>query len=306
VSLPPQSSAPAPLVSVVIPAYRHEEYIEETLASVFAQTFRDFEVIVINDGSPDGTATRLRPFVESGQIQYHEQSNAGQSAARNEGIRRARGEFIALLDDDDTWPVDKLEWQLNALRKNPQAVAAYGYAHLKGNGQDFRHPRSAGPSGQVKYEFYGGNFIVSPGQVLVRTSALKQLGGLDEKIRGADDWDLWLRLADLGAFEYEDRCALNYRYHESNASRSTPYMFRTQMQVLKKHLGRTPFSSQWRSWFRCRRCVGRAGASPELAQAQTAQKTGRRLEAIRHLARAVRYDPPLIGSRRVWGLVISK
>lgn len=299
-----QSSSP--LISVVIPTYRHEQYIEETLASVFAQTFRDFEVIVINDGSPDATATRLRPFVESGRIQYHEQKNAGQSAARNEGLRQARGEFIAFLDDDDTWPTDKLEWQLNTLRKNPGAVVAYGYAHLTGNGQDFRHPRTAGLSGRVKHELYGGNFIVSPGQVLARADALRTLGGLDEKIRGADDWDLWLRLADLGTFEYEDRCALNYRYHAGNASRSTPYMFQTQMQVLRKHLGRTPFSSQWQSWLRCRRTVGRAGASPELFEAQAAQRTGRRMEMLRHLAKAVRYDPPLIGSRRVWGLVISK
>src|SRR6185436_10609304 len=86
------SSASTPAVSVIIPTFRREDCIEATLDSVFAQTFRDFEVIVINDGSPDGTAARLRPWVESGKIRYYEQPNGGQSAARNRGISLARGE----------------------------------------------------------------------------------------------------------------------------------------------------------------------------------------------------------------------
>jgi glycosyltransferase involved in cell wall biosynthesis len=292
---------PAPSVSVVIPAYGHAAFIAETLASVFRQSFRDFEIIVINDGSPDHTADVLRPFVESGRIRYYEQPNAGQAAARNSGLQQANGEFIAFLDDDDVWPEDKLAWQIRCLRARPQAVAAYGFAHLTGNGQDFRRPVAAGPSGPIKDSLLCGNFIVSPGQVLMRTRDLRAVGGFDETVRGADDWDLWLRLADRGSFEYEERCALRYRYHAGNASRNTRSMFENQMRVMRKHLGRTPFSRQWRMWLRCRRFIGRGGASPELIQAQ---QSGTRRDVIRHLLLAVRYDPPLIGSRRVWTLLL--
>src|SRR3954470_24757434 len=104
------NDSPNPAVSVVIPTYRHRDYVLRTLDSVFAQTYRDFEVIVVNDGSPDDTNRRIRPLVSAGRIRYIEQANAGQAAARNTGIAHARGRYIALLDDDDLWPADKLAW----------------------------------------------------------------------------------------------------------------------------------------------------------------------------------------------------
>jgi glycosyltransferase involved in cell wall biosynthesis len=289
-----------PSVSVVVPAYGHADYISATLASVFQQTFRDFEIIVVNDGSPDNTGEVVRPYVEAGRIRYYEQKNAGQAAARNAGLRYARGEFIAYVDDDDLWPGDKLEWQVASLRAHPTAVAAYGYAHLTGNGENFRQPREAGPTGAIKESLLGGNFIVSPGQVLIRASDLHAIGGFDEKIKGADDWDLWLRLSERGHFKYEEHCALRYRCHAGNASRNTRALFESQMTVLTKHLGATPFSRRWRDWLRCRRFIGRGSATPELIKARESR---RRAEVIRHIARAVRYDPPLIGSRRVWSLL---
>ncbi len=299
-----KSELNTPLVSVVIPAYGHAQYIEGTLQSIFQQTFQDFEIIVVNDGSPDDTAARLRPLAEMGRIRYFDQVNAGQSAARNVGARQARGEFIAFLDDDDQWPPDKLQWQVARMRGEPAAVAVYGFAHLRGNGQDFRLPPEAGPTGSVKPALLLGDFIVSPGQVLLRTADLHALGGLDERIRGADDWDLWLRLADLGHFIYEDRCALEYRYHEANASRNVRYMFETQLAVMHKHLGRTPFSSQWKTWLKCRRHVGRGGATLELGKAAAAHERRETLNIMRHLMGAIRYDPPLLGSRRVWKFLI--
>ena len=115
-----------PKVSVVIPTYNHQCYILAALDSVFAQTFTDFEIIVVNDGSPDNTAEVLRPLTESGRIRYIEQKNQGQSAARNRGISEAKGEFIALLDDDDIWPPDKLQWQVEELQNNPDTALVYG------------------------------------------------------------------------------------------------------------------------------------------------------------------------------------
>ena len=95
-----------PVVSVVIPTYKHAEHVLETLGSVFAQTFTGHEVIVVNDGSPDDTAERLRPLAEAGRIRYFEQPNAGQSSARNRAVTAAAGEFIEFLAADEHWPTD--------------------------------------------------------------------------------------------------------------------------------------------------------------------------------------------------------
>jgi glycosyltransferase involved in cell wall biosynthesis len=116
----------SPTVSVVIPTYRHDAFVVQTLDSVFAQTFSDIEVIVVNDGSPDDTAALLRPIAQQGRIRYLEQANVGQAFARNRGMAEARGEFIGLLDDDDLWPPDKLAWQVEVLRAHPKAAVVYG------------------------------------------------------------------------------------------------------------------------------------------------------------------------------------
>src|ERR1044071_9954613 len=116
-----------PTVSVVIPTYKHPRYILETLDCVFQQTFTDLEVIVVNDGSPDNTADLLKPLAESGRIKYIEQANAGQAVARNRGIERATGQYVAILDDDDLWPADKIEWQVRELQSHPEAALVYGY-----------------------------------------------------------------------------------------------------------------------------------------------------------------------------------
>lgn len=293
-----------PLVSVVIPTYKHARYIEETLQSVFAQTFTDFEVIVINDGSPDDTAAVLQPWVDSGRIRYREQINAGQSAARNTGIRLARGEFIALLDDDDLWPEDKLALQVERLRRHPEVAVTYGYVRGFGT-QEFRDPRSPGDAGDLKEVLLRRNVITSPGQALIRARDLRAIGGLDETIRGADDWDLWISLSHHGTFDYTEHCTLQYRLHENNASRDSRYMFNALIRVLHKHLGATPFSSKWRSWFECRRFVGRLTGTPEMDRARAARCERRMRKVFRHLGRAVRYDPPLLGSPRLWKILFK-
>src|SRR5690606_32958391 len=116
---PPYHGSPmsAPAVSVVIPCYNHRDTVAAAVESALAQTFADREIIVINDGSPDDTADVLAPYRD--RIRYIEQVNAGQAAARNRGIELARGRYIALLDDDDIWPADKLEWQVAALDAEP-------------------------------------------------------------------------------------------------------------------------------------------------------------------------------------------
>ena len=195
-------------VSVIIPTYNHRDYVAATLGSVLAQTFNDYEIIVVNDGSTDDTANVLKSVVGADRIRYIEQPNGGPSAARNRGIAEARGEFIALLDDDDLWPADKLEWQVELMRLNPQAVLVYGCMEAIGEMRPYRHPGADAPSGWVLDRFLSDGWIRSPGQTLIRKSALDEIDGFDPRLWGTDDWDLYIRLSGTGEFVFQDRLAL--------------------------------------------------------------------------------------------------
>jgi glycosyltransferase involved in cell wall biosynthesis len=227
-----------PTVSVIIPTYNHREYIPATLASVFAQTFGDYEVIVVDDGSPDGTGDVLEPLARAGRIRYVRQANQGQGGARNRGLREARGEFVAYLDDDDLWPADKLTWQVDVLRREPATVLVYGeYAQLNPDGTLAPGPTRPFPSGDVHRAFRRQCWIMSLGQTLIRTEALRSAGGFDRTIWGSDDWDMYIRLARTGPFAHLARTALHYRQHAGNASRQVIRHVTNHLKVVRRHAG---------------------------------------------------------------------
>ena len=228
-----------PAVSVIIPTYKHRDFVLATLDSVFAQTFTDYEVIVINDGSPDDTAALLRPLAEAGRIRYIEQENTGQSLARNRGIAAACGEFIALLDDDDLWPPDKLAWQVDAMGRHPDAGVIAGPADVMdaNNGFMYKTPLF---SEMVFEKSFEGSPILTPGMTLIRAEVLEQVGGFNPDIWGADDWDLWLRISKSHRILMEDQNALFYRKHAGNASKNLCRMFDNCWRVLEIHLPEVP------------------------------------------------------------------
>jgi glycosyltransferase involved in cell wall biosynthesis len=225
-----------PVVSVIIPAYQHGRCIEEALESVIAQKFRDFEIIVINDGCTDDTEEVLQPYVEKNLIRYFHQQNQGISATRNRGLSLASGEFVAFLDDDDVWVPDKLEWQVDALVNSPALVVG-GLSSVFGNKSDRKViVESSGYTVLETEMLFGGNPFGSPGQTLIRKSALLAIGGFDPTIWGADDHDVWIRLSRMGEIRRYDRISLMYRIHASNTSRDTGKMFENAEKVIRKNL----------------------------------------------------------------------
>ena len=225
-----------PRISVVIPTFNHAQYVRETIESVKAQTFGDYEIIVVNDGSPDNTAQALSSYIASGDIRYFEQPNLGQGAARNLGIKHARGEFIALLDDDDLWPTDRLEWQVEALRREPRVAVIGGAVQLI---DERGLHMSAEPieDAEVRFEsLFRGSPFWSPGQTLIRADVLRQAGGLDSRVWGGDDMDLWFRLARRAVIKTTPRLALRYRVHSQNASRNVARMYLNLRGVMESHL----------------------------------------------------------------------
>ncbi len=226
----------SPLVTVVIPTFGHRDYVRTAVDSAMAQAGVDCEIVVINDGSPDDTADMLRPLARSGAIQYIEQENQGQAAARNRGLGEASGKYIAFLDDDDIWPLDKLQWQVAVLESDSSAGAVGGSAVLIDKKGD---PIGNSPvfDGWTTIEdLLLGNPFLSPGQTLIQTELLRRVGGLDAHVWGADDYDLWFKLARHSRIRTDSRPALYYRKHPGNASRNAGRLLRNTASVIRTHL----------------------------------------------------------------------
>jgi glycosyltransferase involved in cell wall biosynthesis len=217
-----RSSAAAPGVSVIIPAYGVTQYIAGTLDSVFAQTYRDFEVIVVNDGCPDSAALEaaLRPYRE--RIVYIRKENGGVSSARNVGIRAARAPLIALLDGDDTWLPDCLEVQTDYLRSHPHTDIVYADGMIFGDTPlADRSVMEFSPSrGEVSFEsLMSLRCTVTLTSVVARKAAILAVDGFDESLRRAEDFDLWLRAAHAGArISYHRRLLFRYRQRATGLS----------------------------------------------------------------------------------------
>lgn len=304
----------APAVSIVIPTYNHQEYVVRTLESVWAQTNFDYEIIVVNDGSPDNTREVLAQFVKSGRItKYIEQPNAGQGAARNRGIAEARGEFVALLDDDDCWPADKIEWQVQALRTMPSIGVVYGFPRpVNGQGDPIEPCDAYGnlpswpwtaPTGNIYEAMTKRCWIVSPGQTMIRRSILKDIT-FDPQIRGCDDWDLWLRIAEKWEFLFVERAALLYRLHGANASQDTLSMRKNDFILLNKHIRRNLFSPK-RLWSIAYRYAAFLRWTPFMMMEQSRSdiQAGRLSSAREKLRYALSLRPYLLfrpGFRSLW------
>jgi GT2 family glycosyltransferase len=214
-----------PAVSVIIPAYNTAGHIGAALHSVFAQSFTDFEVIVINDGSPDSEALELAIAPYLPRIVYLKQQNKGPSAARNFGIQRARGEFLAFLDSDDTWLPQYLAEQLKFQHTDPSVDMVYCDAVLDGGtrwaGKTFMQLFPS--SGPVTFE----SLLVEQTQVitsgtLVRRKIVLDVGLFDEEIRCSEDHDLWLRILHSGGKIAYQRQVLLRRYERADSQGSAP------------------------------------------------------------------------------------
>jgi len=181
------------LVSIIIPTYNREKWIKEAIQSVLSQTYSFYEVIVVDDGSSDNTREIVNSFKE--RVKYFFQQNCGPSCARNKGIELSRGEWIAFLDSDDLWKKEKLEKQMEALKKEPRFKVCYTEEVWIRNGK-FVNPRK-------RHKKYSGWIylhclplcIISPSSVLIHRSVFEDVGKFDPHLPVAEDYDLWLRIS---------------------------------------------------------------------------------------------------------------
>lgn len=216
--------AGTPLVSVVIPAYQAERYIADAVDSVLAQTYPAVECIVVDDGSTDGTAQRVRSFGE--HVRLVRQPNAGVAAARNAGIAVARGELVALLDADDVWAADKLERQVVAWRRRPRCgLVLCGYAMVVDGTRTIGVVLPHEPAEMIRSWFcLEGNGPLLPSTGLIPRSVLDEVGGFDERLSTSVDlamaWTILRRYDVVGLTEV----LVEYRIHPGQMHRSVPLL----------------------------------------------------------------------------------
>ena len=230
-----------PGVSTIITTYNRAGLLPRAIESA-KKAAADLEVVVVDDCSTDETPD-VCARIEG--IRYVRLSrNQGLANARNVGISECSSEFIAFLDDDDLWPHDKLEWQVRYLLGNPTVGAVAGGRYWW-DGVSLPSPISS-RTREIRVitweSLFRGNPIASPGQVLLRRSIIDRVGCLDPDIWGADDFDLWFRIARVTRFELHDRLALLYRIHNSNASHQLDRMLANTRAVIKSQVRNAPSS----------------------------------------------------------------
>lgn len=221
-------------VSVITPAYNAGKYISEAIDSVLAQTCRDVECIVVDDGSTDQTKEIVRGYGD--RVRYVHQANSGRSAARNRGIALATGRYIAFLDADDCLAPEKLAEQADFLENHPEFDVVYSRVVYFEEGQEHSSysVRRIAPTGDILPDLLYGNFITVHAP-LFRKSAVEGVGGYDPALSRYEDWDFFLRLAVAGArFGFLDRCHSYVRVHGENTIRDKVRMFEAKLQVAEK------------------------------------------------------------------------
>lgn len=227
----------SPLVSIIIPAYCCAEWLEDTVRSVIAQTLKDWEIILIDDGSKDSTAEvgRLLAAIDS-RVRFHSRPNLGVTATRNEGAEMAKGRYLAFLDADDIWEPEFLELGVKALDDADLFVASSRrFRLIPGDSEEVHFPDKAFWNG-LPCSFLRGNWIV-PAMVLLKREVHEKLGSF---CGGGpefwEDWDYWARAAAAGfRFQKDERTLVHYRIAPHSRSSELELGARRSMGVIRRH-----------------------------------------------------------------------
>ena len=292
---------PAPLISVVIPAYNAAATLLQTIDSIRVQTFSNFELIVIDDGSTDQTAACAQS-VQDSRVRIFTCPNQGLACSRNRGIEWSRGEFITFIDADDMWTPDKLELQLDALRRQPGAALAYSWtAFVDSKGRFLFAKEPCRIEGDVYSHLLRDNFVASGSNFLVRRDSAVAVDGFDITLEAAHDWDFCLRIASRWQFAVVPRYQIIYRISESAMSANAVRAERNCLLLCERAFDRTPGVSL-RS-----RAESLSNVKQYAAFLYLTRATGLdfRKEAGRKLAESIHLYPRTLLTPKTWHLLVT-
>lgn len=290
-----------PLITVVIPVYNGEKTIRETIQSVFNQSLSDLELLVINDGSTDSTL-EIASQIQDERLKVYTYPNAGLAASRNRGISLAKSEYISFIDADDLWTPDKLESQLKALQKNPEAAVVYSWtdwidesSQLLGKGSHNTQ------QGEVLPQLLLNDFVANGSNCLIKMQAFREVGGFDETLTAVEDWDMWLRLAERYQFVAVPSPHILYRVTSNSMSFNVWGMEAASLQIIEKAFASAPQSLQYLK----RDSIGNRYKYLTFKALDGLPERKKGLAATRFLWNAIAYDPSLLQAKVIWKVLFK-
>jgi len=294
-----------PLVSVIVPAHNAAATIDRTLASVCDQTHSALDIVVVDDGSTDDTAARVRGWVDRDvRVRLLQQTNAGVAAARNAGITAARGSLLAPLDADDVWLPRKIEAQVRALDEaGPQAGLAYAWwvaIDADDRVAGIAHPWTL--TGAVAEALLHVNFVGNASVPLYRRRVVEQVGGYRSTLKaeggqGCEDWDLALRVAEIAELAVAPAYLIGYRGRPSSMSADLDQMATSFDLVMRDAVARNPtLPRALQKYARGQFYEYLAGRAVDMASPK---------HVLRRIWHTIRTDPARLGVPHLWRLSVA-
>lgn len=227
----------SPLVSIVIPAYRRADFLNQAIDSVLTQTLADYELIVVDDCSGEEIVRQYR-LPPGARLIVRAENSGRASVPRNDGLRAARGRYVAFMDMDDIWAPEKLAEQAAVLEAHPEVGLTFCHYTIVDEAlrPRKRQPRPTRLGRDILRQLLAANVIHTPSQVLIRRSVLEEVGGFDDAIFCSADWDLWTRLARVTAFHADARPLMLYRCSAGQQSRNKLRMYQGAIMAREKAL----------------------------------------------------------------------
>ena len=226
-----------PIVSVIIPTYNRAHLIGKAINSVLSQTYQDFEIIVVDDGSTDNTREIIRSFKEK-RVKYIKKykKNRGISVARNIGIKVARGKYIALLDSDDEWLPEKLNKQIKVLQsESPEVGVVCSWSYNIDEKGNYISKRCLPKKDGYIYEDLLSTNPISVPTMLIRKECFNRVGLFDDLLNAQEDWDMWIRIAKYYRFALIKIPLVKYRLHSNQLSKNLGVKIITANRILVKY-----------------------------------------------------------------------
>jgi len=227
------------MVSVIIPVYNGEEFLAEAIESVLNQTYSDFEIVIVNDGSTDNSQVIIDNYQSryQGIIRTFKQQNGGVSKARNMGIAQAKGEFIAFLDQDDIWLPNNLEVKVNVFKDDSEIGMSVSGSNVVTKDGKWMHSvyKESVSRSVLRKSLLISNIVGPPSCTIVKRDCFMRVGCFDENLGGPEDIDMWFRIVNYYKIKFIETPLVNYRLHSNNAHLNVEKIKTSQKRFILKH-----------------------------------------------------------------------
>ncbi len=292
-----------PLISIIIPTFNHGRLVAGAVESALSQTYPRKEVIVVDDGSRDNTRDALEPLRD--RIRYVYQENRGLSAARNTGIREAKGEYVAILDADDIWLNVKLEEQMKIFAEDKSAgLVSCGSFEMDDTGRVFGEnvPRDPGDQNRLRENLLVKNIVSGGSNALIKKECFDAVGLFDEGLKSAEDWDMWLRIARRYSVRFVQRPLVKVRTGQNTMSgiRNASKMLENELKVLDKY-----YAGNIDEIISSPSIKAQAYGYRHFCAAWAYDRSGDLARAQDHIVQAARYSPRAVFGKQQGGLMLK-